>query len=114
MAKTSVAVAQQNFDNAVKLYEVAQAKREMGQISKNDLLQLELNRLEAKSALTDAQSAYKERMFALRAFLDMEGDVEIDPVLPSMVDVPEMIYGDVLDKAMANNAFSAQSAPPPA
>ena len=106
MAKTSVAVAQQNFDNAVKLYEVAQAKREMGQISKNDLLQLELNRLEAKSALTDAQSAYKERMFALRAFLDMEGDVEIDPVLPSMVDVPEMIYGDVLDKAMANNAFS--------
>ena len=106
MAKTTVAISEQNYANASRLFEVAKAKREMGQISKNDLLQLELNLLEAQSALTDAQSSLKERMFTLRAFLGIEENVNIDPVMPEMVSVPEMVYDDVLSKAMDRNSFS--------
>ncbi|MDE5749789.1 MAG: TolC family protein, partial [Duncaniella sp.] len=40
MAKENLGIAQQNYSNARKLHEVAVAKREMGQISRNDLLQL--------------------------------------------------------------------------
>ena len=49
MAKENLGIARQNYDNSKKLHEVAIAKREMGQISKNDLLQLELNLLNAES-----------------------------------------------------------------
>ena len=38
------------------LYEVAVAKRKMGQISENDLLQLKLNALQGKADVTEAES----------------------------------------------------------
>ena len=43
MAKENLATARQNLSNSEKLYLVAVAKRDMGQISENDLLQLQLN-----------------------------------------------------------------------
>ena len=56
LARENVSIARQNLDNARKLHEVAKAKRRMGQISENDLLQLELNVLNAQSALTENES----------------------------------------------------------
>ena len=56
LAKENVNIALQNLDNANKLFEIAKVKREMGQISENDLLQLELNRLNARSTLTENES----------------------------------------------------------
>lgn len=89
-----------------KLYEVAKAKREMGQISKNDLLQLELNLLNARSTLTDCESDYKANMFKLRAFLDIEDDVTLDPIVPDTIPQALVSYDDVLEKAHANNSFA--------
>lgn len=106
LAKENMHIARQNLDNAAKLYEVAKAKREMGQISKNDLLQLELNRLNAQSDFTSAQSDYKSHMFKLRAFLDLPDDVELDPQIPG--NVPDMLltFDDAIERAHANNYFS--------
>ncbi len=106
MADSDLNIARQNHDNSRRLYEVAEAKRRMGQISKNDLLQMELNLLEAESALTEAESALNEKMFALRSFLDLDGNVRIIPALPAMVSAPEVDYADVLDKALERNKFS--------
>ncbi|MDE5727083.1 MAG: TolC family protein, partial [Duncaniella sp.] len=53
MAKENLGIARQNHTNAGKLYEVAKVKREMGQISRNDLLQLALNLLNAEATMTD-------------------------------------------------------------
>ena len=106
MAKESLSVARQNLANAETLYEVAVAKREMGKISENDLLQLELNRLNARSTLTDAESTLKSRMFQLRSFLGLDETVEIEPVIPDAVPQVDINYGDVLDRALANNAFA--------
>ena len=52
LAKEALATAQQNKVNADRLYEVAIAKRKMGQISENDLLQLKLNSLQGKADVT--------------------------------------------------------------
>ena len=104
--KEKVGIATQNLANAEKLYEVAKAKREMGQISKNDLLQLELNLLNAQSDFTDSESNYKSSMFQLRAFLDIADEVTLDPVVPSEIPHALVSYGDVLEKAHANNSFA--------
>ena len=77
MAKENLSIARQNLDNATRLYEVAKEKRAMGQISENDLLQMELNLLNASSDLTECQSNFKSNMFTLRSFLDYGEDVEI-------------------------------------
>ena len=106
MAKENLGIARQNHANSKKLHEVAIAKREMGQISRNDLLQLELNLLNAESALTDRESDYRAAMFALGAFLDIEEDTELEPEVPEEVPAGEMAYADVLDKALANNSFA--------
>ncbi len=105
-AREEVAIEQQNLSNAVRLHEVAKAKREMGQISGNDLLQMELNELNARSALTDAESNMRAQMFRLRSFLDYGEDVEIVTVIPGEIPEVEITYSDALDKALANNEFS--------
>ena len=105
LAKESVLISRQNLENAEKLYEVAVAKRKMGQISENDLLQLELNVLEARSRLTDNESELKSKMFALRSFLALTGDESLDPELPESLPEFKLRYPDVLEKALANNSF---------
>ena len=72
LANENVHIAEQNLQNAEKLYEVAKAKREMGTISQNDVLQMRLNMLNAQSSLTSTESSRKARMFELKAFLDVE------------------------------------------
>ncbi len=106
MSRENVEIAKQNLANAEKLYAVAVEKRKMGQISENDLLQMELNLLSARSSLTDYSSTLKANMFQLRTFLDLDEDVEIVPQIPQAVPGVEISYTDALEKALANNKFA--------
>lgn len=106
LAKENVAIAVQNLTNADKLYEVAKAKRQMGQISENDLLQLELNVLGARATLTDNQSQLKSQMFTLRSFLALDDSQELAPVVPDTLPAVLLNYESVLEKALTNNSFA--------
>lgn len=106
LSKENLSIARQNLESAEKLYEVAAEKREMGRISKNDLLQMELNLLDSRTELTDCESDYKNNMFRLTTFLDYDEGTQIEGYVP--VDVPfvEISYADALEKAESNNSFS--------
>ena len=106
LARENHAIARQNLATAERLYEVAGEKRKMGRISENDLLQMELNLLEAQSDLTDCESSLKSNMFQLRSFLDYDGDVILVPEAPAELPAVDLTFGDALDKALANNKFS--------
>lgn len=106
MAQENHQIAVQNLENAERLYEVAKVKREMGQISQNDLLQMELNLLNARTDLTDCESNLKSNMFTLRSFLDYGENVDIQPEIPLDVPEVEINYNDALEKALANNQFA--------
>lgn len=106
MAQENHQIALQNLENAERLYEVAKEKREMGRISQNDLLQMELNLLNAKTDLTDCVSNLRSNMFNLRSFLDYGEDVDIQPEIPLDVPSVEIDYNDALEKALANNQFA--------
>jgi len=105
-ARERRASAAQNVENAERLYETARVRRSMGYISENDLMQIELNLLNSRSALTESESSVSSCMFALRSFLDMPDDAEIVPVTPGEVDAPEVNYGEALARALDNNAIS--------
>ena len=113
LAGEQVNISKQNLQTAEKLYEVAQAKRRMGTISENDVLQLRLDVLTARSALTNSESNRQTRQFALRSFLDVEAD--IDPIMPENLPLPSLgregqgvglSYEDVLAHALRNNALA--------
>lgn len=106
LSRENLATARQNLDIARKLHTVAIEKRKMGQISQNDLLQMELNALEAQAELTDCESTLKSDMFRLRSFLNLDEDVEIVPIVPDSVPHAEINYSDALDRALTNNKFA--------
>ena len=106
LAKENVNIAKQNLENAEKLYEVAKAKRRMGQISENDVLQLKLNMLNAQSTLTDYESSLKSNMFQLRSFLALGENEELEPILPDTLPSMLVNYQDALEKALSNNSFA--------
>lgn len=105
-AKTNVAIAHQNQENADRLYEVAKAKRQMGQISENELLQLKLKALQARASVTESQSNLNANMFQLRAFLGLDEKEIIEPSVPGSAPELKLDYGRVLNKALENNSFA--------
>lgn len=104
IANENVNIAQQNVQSAEKLYEVAIAKREMGSISENDVLQMRLQLLKAQSALTNAISDQQTNMYALCSFLNV--DAEIVPIVPEEVPQVTLETEKVLSKALENNSFA--------
>ncbi len=106
LAKESLGTARQNKENADRLYEVAVAKRKMGQISENDLLQLKLNALQGQADVTTAESNLNAKMFQLRSFLGVSEQETLNPVLPDAVPDLRMHYDEVLSKALERNSFA--------
>ena len=105
-AKENLEISNQNLENANKLYDIAVAKRKIGHISENELMQLELSALQAKGFLTEAQSNLNARMFQLRSFLGLSEQDNIDLVIPELAPSFRMEYGEILEKAQENNSFA--------
>ncbi|MCC8170444.1 MAG: TolC family protein [Parabacteroides sp.] len=106
LARENLNTANQNLTTADKLYEIARAKRKIGQLSESELMQLKLSALQAKASVTEAQSNLNANMFQLRAYLGLSEEDYIDPVLPESAPDLQMNYRDVLEKALANNSFA--------
>lgn len=106
LAKEALATARQNKVNADRLYEVAVAKRKMGQISENDLLQLKLNALQGKADVTESESNLNAKMFQLRSFLGVSEQESLSPMPPATVPDIKMEYNRVLNKALERNSFA--------
>lgn len=107
LARENERIAVQNLENAVKLHKVAIEKRQMGEISKNDLLQMQLNELQADARLTQCVSDRKAAMFDLAVFLDYGDTVQIDPRMPESVPDVHVGYDDVLQKALERNKLAS-------
>ncbi|MDE7081855.1 MAG: TolC family protein [Muribaculaceae bacterium] len=110
MDRENLSIARENLSHAERLHAVAIEKRDMGQISKNDLLQMELNLLDAQSALTDCESALRTSTFRLQTFLDLEDSGELLPEVPDMLPNVEIPFGEAYDKALANNKLALSMA----
>lgn len=106
MAGENLHIAGQNHDNAARLLEVAEEKRRMGRISGNDLLQMELNLLDAASARTECESQWRSAMFAMMTFLDLPQGTEIAPEAPEVIPAAEISYQAAYEKALENNKFA--------
>jgi outer membrane protein TolC len=109
LGKINLEIAIQNGENAEKLYTIAEARHRIGQLSEVELLQMKSSHLSAKAALTDRQAAFDACMFQLRSYLGFGEDVALEAVIPMFPteNIPLLAYGEVLELARENNAFTA-------
>ena len=102
-AQIALDVAKLNFSNADTLYKISQGRFEMGKISENDLLQMELNYLTSKSNLNSNEINLTQAQQKLRSFLGFNSKVAIKLFIPD--SVPHIIIkpSEILELAFKNN-----------
>ncbi|HSO85339.1 MAG TPA: TolC family protein [Draconibacterium sp.] len=102
-AQIQKGIAETNYANADTLYKIGKGRFQVGTVTQDELLKLELSLLNAEQALSMAQLEEKRAQANLNSFLGMEKTVEIECVVPS--EIPELqIDPDIaLTQAIQNN-----------
>jgi outer membrane protein TolC len=105
-----LALAQLNFDiskmnrsNADTLYKIAMGRYNIGTIPENELLQMELGKLNAETAYNQSRIDLVLRKSQIRSFLGYNDRVEIEIVLTDSTPKLELNYDTVLTLALQNN-----------
>lgn len=96
-------MALQNFATADTLYSMAKGRYGIGTISENEMLQLEINRLNEETNMMDAEIRLKEEMQKMRSFLGIEQTAELLLTVPDSVPQFEVPLGEALELANRNS-----------
>ncbi len=80
-AQTNLDIASSNYASADTLYRYAQGRYNIGTITENEMLQLEINKLSEETNRMNARIEVEDCMQTLRSFLGLKGD-EVLRVLP--------------------------------
>ena len=101
-AQTELEMARQNFASADTLYHMAQGRYEIGTITENEMLQLEINRLNVETSVMDAEINLKETMQDISSYLGLE-PCEIKLIIPDSVPQFEVPMAQALELALENS-----------
>ena len=99
----NLAIAEFNYANNDMLYKIARGRYNLGTIGENDLLQSELNFLNAGSSLNEAQLAKESAQNRLRSFLGFNELVTVEIIIPTTVPRISLDLEQVLMWAKKNN-----------
>lgn len=103
LAQAELEMAQQNFASADTLYRLAKGRYENGTVSENEMLQLEINRLNEETNVMDAQVTLRESMQTVRSFLGLPQTQEIRLVMPESVPTFDVPLQRAVELALANS-----------
>lgn len=103
MAQADYRLALENVASTDTLYSIGMQRYRIAAISRADLLTLQLDKVNARNTLENAQIALKRAMFALASYLNMDKDTQIELELPSRPEAMEIPVEEALAKAKANN-----------
>ena len=81
-AQLNLRIANVNFENADTLYKIAQGRYNIGTIAENELLQMELGKLNAGTAVNEANIDLEEKKNQIRSFLGYNDQVDISLDIP--------------------------------
>jgi outer membrane protein TolC len=103
LAQINKQIAVMNLSNADTLYRIAQGRYQLGTISEDELLQMQLSYLNAETASKQADMNLRDRQIRLRSFLGYNETVRLELVIPSEIPNLQVDMQEVLDLAMKNN-----------
>jgi outer membrane protein len=103
LAQINKQIADMNYSNADTLYRIANGRYQLGTISEDELLQMQLSWLNAETSRKQAEMNLRDREIRLRSFLGFNDQVRLELVLPNEVPDLQVSAQEVFDLAMANN-----------
>ena len=106
LAMVNKNIAEQNLKNATQLLKIANGKKEIGIISDNDLLQLELGKLNAEAGVISADQDYEKKMMAFRNFLRYKDSSILKIDIPYCCPFADVNPKEVLEIANKNNPLT--------
>ncbi len=102
-AQTELEMARQNFASADTLYRMAQGRYEIGTITENEMLQLEINRLNEETNVMDAEINLREAKQNIRTYLALEESKDFNLLIPDSVPEFEVPLSDAMVLALENS-----------
>ncbi|GHT62203.1 membrane protein [Bacteroidia bacterium] len=102
-AQTDLEIAQTNYANADTLYIFAQGRYNIGTITENEMLQLEINKLNEESNRLNAQLSVDDCMEALRAYLGIKNALPITVIVENDIPLGNVNLAEAMQYTMENS-----------
>ena len=96
-------IAVMNLANSDTLFKIASGRYELGTISEDELLQMQLQYLNAQTSMKTAEMNLRNREIRLRSFLGFNDQVRLELTLPTEIPDLQVDPSEVLSLAMVNN-----------
>lgn len=103
LAQINKQIAVMNLSNADTLYRIAAGRYQLGTISEDELLQMQLSYLNAETASKESDMNLRDRQIRLASFLGFNENVTIELIIPNEIPSLQVSMDEVLDLAMKNN-----------
>lgn len=102
-AQIQLNIAENNLSSADTLYRIGKGRFQVGTVTQDELLNLELNLLKAKQALNVSRSEVNRAMADLNSFLSLDKNTVIHCIVPSEIPDLQIRAGEAIAKALDNN-----------
>lgn len=104
LAQVNVKIAQTNLTNTDRILRIAQEKFDIGTISRNEILQLQLEQLKAQKAAGTARRELEISTLNLRSYTGLKGQERIELQPPQPETLPTIQAELLLKEAYENRA----------
>ena len=104
LAQVNLQIAETNLLNTGRILTIANTKFDLGKVSKNEILQLQLEQLNAQKAAGTARRDVEIASLNLRSYAGIEGDKRIAVVMPKAVKNVHVPAEKVLTEAFENRS----------
>ena len=105
LSRTRYDIAVNNYANTCSLHDIAKQRLELGTITKDELLQLELRMLNDSLSINTTSISLREQQMRLNSFLRLKEQTYVMPEVDESVPLVNVNYELVLSKALANSSF---------
>jgi outer membrane protein len=104
MAQVNFQIARTNLDNTKKIMAVAMEKLDIGKITKNEILQLQLEQLKAEKSIGISRRDMEIALLNLKAYTGLGSVKAMKLLLPDVIATMEVDTDRVLEEAYENRA----------
>lgn len=102
-AQIEVKIAETNFSNADTLFTIGQGRFQVGTVTQDELLNLELNFMNSRLALTRANLGLERARAELNSFLGFDKDTKIECIIPTELPDLQIQADKAVTMALTNN-----------
>lgn len=102
-AEININIAETNYFNADTLYRIGRGRFEIGTVTQDELLDLELSLLNAELSKSKADIDLKQAYASLNSFLGLPDNIKVKCVIPSNVPETKINAAQALALALDNN-----------